>query len=106
MILAERAGHALDGVLARARPHSQLRQQRIVVYGNREAFMDARIETNARTRGLSQARDLSGRREETLVGIFRIDPALDSSAAPDNILLSELERLACGDADLQLDQIE
>src|SRR5262249_34194065 len=106
MIFTERAGHALDGLLAPAGPHGQLRQQRIVVHGNREALIDARIETNAGTRGLGHARNLSGRREEILVRIFRVDTALDSSATPGNILLSELERLAGGDADLQLDQIE
>ena len=47
-----------------------------------------------------------GRRAKIVVGIFGIDPALDRVAAEDDVFLAKRQRLAGGDLDLLLDQID
>ena len=47
-----------------------------------------------------------GRRAKIVVGVFGVDPALDRMAADDDVLLAERQRLAGGDPDLLLDQVD
>ena len=47
----------------------------------------------------------AGLRHEIVSGIFRAQPHFDRMAGEFNVVLSESQRFAAGDAQLQLDQI-
>src|SRR5688572_23564917 len=71
------ADHAVDRSAAGLGPNSKFRQKRIVVHRNGPPFVDARIQPDARPGGQVERGYTSGRREEILFGILRIEPAFD-----------------------------
>ena len=50
--------------------------------------------------------DLAGRGLEIPLGVFGVDAALDGRAAVDDVFLLPRQRLAGGDANLPLDQVD
>ena len=56
--------------------------------------------------GVRRERIVPGRREEIIFGIFRVEAAFDGVAGKRDVVLREGKRLARGDANLQLYQIE
>ena len=55
--------------------------------------------------GRAQAEDASGARQEALVGVFGVDPALDGMAPLREVFLAEGQGLSLGDADLELHEV-
>ena len=56
--------------------------------------------------GTRRVGDPARRGAKVVVGVFGVDPALDRMAADDDVLLAEGQRLAGGDPDLLLDQVD
>ena len=52
------------------------------------------------------SRDQAGARLKVAVGVLGVDAALDRRAAADDVVLLERQRLAGGDANLRLDQVD
>ena len=84
----------------------QLGQQRIVVRRHAVAGDDVGVEAHAGAAGHLPARDQAGRGAEVGGGVFGVDAALDGRALVDDVGLVETQRLAGGDADLLLHQVD
>ncbi len=105
-ILVQRAQHAVDGRLARGRVGDELGEHGVVVERNAPALVDGAVFAQAGAAGLDELGDPAGRREEVVVRIFGVDAALDGVAAQLDILLRDGQRLAFGDGELQMDEVE
>ena len=105
--LFDRAQHAPSRAFAIGRPHDELGDEVVVVLGDRVARDVPGVEAHARTRRLIKARDGAGRRNElTVGGIFGVDAHFDRVTVVGDVVLGEVERLAGGDAQLPLDEVE
>src|SRR5436305_1344424 len=70
------------------------------------AASDPALARDSRARGLREGQDVAGRGEEAVGRIFSVDAALHRVAADGQVLLLEGQRLAGGDADLELHQVD
>ena len=70
------------------------------------AGADARVDAHARPRRLAVDAHGAGRRQEAGRGILGVQPRLDRMAARHELLLSQRQRLAGGDAQLLLDEVD
>ena len=79
---ARSAAEARDNrSVARLGRRDQLREQRVVVDGDRAAFVDAGVDADARARPARDRAAAAGLRQEILRRIFGVDAALDRVAA-------------------------
>ena len=95
--------------LAVAAPHDQLADQVVVVLADLVATLVAGVEANAEPVGWQQLGDRAGRRQELAAGgILGVDADLDRVAvtARRDLVLGHRQRLAGGDADLPLDEVD
>ena len=81
LVLGDRAAHAQDRVLTAVAPDHELGEQGVVVDRHLVALVDAAVVAHAGPAGEPEGRDPAGAREEALVGILGVDPALDGVAA-------------------------
>src|SRR5436305_10243592 len=95
----ERAAHARNRNLARARVDDELGYQRIVVRRDDVACVGRRVEADARPARRVVARNQSGRRRER-PRVFGVDAALDCVAVEDHVRLLVPERVPFGDENL------
>ncbi len=92
---------------SRERPDDdQLGEQRVVVDGDRAPLGDAGVDTDPGPGRLPVAKQGPGLRQETARRILGVDTTLDGVAALRQILLAPRQRLAGGDRELGLDQVD
>ena len=65
-----------------------------------------RVDADARAAGKHDRRERAGRRREIVLGIFGVDAHFDRVPVRLQVVLREAERLAGGDANLLLDQVD
>ena len=105
--LAQGAEHAPARVLSVASPDDELGDEVVVVLADGVAFVVARIDTRAEPVGPAKARDRSRRRQEPAPRrVLGVDAALDGVAPPHDVVLPDRQRVARGDEQLHLDEIE
>ena len=83
-----------------------LGDHRVVVRRDLLALADARVDAHALALGCSPGDDRPRRREEPAVRRLGVDARLDGMPVEPHLLLRERERLACGDAELLLDEVD
>jgi len=104
--LFEGAAEAGDGFFAAVAPGDEFGEERIVVVGDSPAVVDAVVEADARA-GRNLAREnFSGGWEEIVVGIFGVETNFHGVAARGDGFPCEWEAMACGDGDLEFDEVE
>ena len=96
---------------ARRRPGAELGDHRIVEDRNLRALGDAGVVADdgvagATLRRRPVARQPADRGQEVAERVFGIEPALDRPAVQPNVVLRDRQRLAGGDADHLLDQVD
>ena len=112
-------GHALDAGLLEGSehapacglpvlgPHDELGHQVVVVLAHGVPGRVPRVEPDARTRGLVEARDEPRRRHEATPGrVLGVDADLDRVPEAPDVLLAQPERLPGCDPDLPGDEVE
>ena len=104
--LEQRAMHALDGSFSRRRVDDQLREHRIVEQPDLAPDLDAAVPPHARAARQMQIRDAARRRKEAVRRILARDAALDRPSARHDVLLTERQLLARGDANLPLHEVD
>src|SRR5262249_60010728 len=67
---------------------------------------DARVDPDARAGRLDEVEDPSRRRAVVVIGVLRVEPALQAVAEPPDVLLAEGEPGARGDLDLEAHEVE
>jgi hypothetical protein len=95
-----------DGLVARARIADQLGHQRVVVAGDLPAGRRPRVDAHAGALRGAPGGDAPRGRGEALPGVLGVDARLDGVAAQAHIVLVQAQRLAGGDAQLLVDQID
>ena len=105
-VALERPEHARDGRFAVFAVGHQLRQDGVVLHGHLKSGVDAAVVPDARPGGFLHEHDGSGRREESLLRVFRVDAALDGMTPPADLLLGEVQGEAGGDLDLAPDDVD
>lgn len=96
-----------DRDVPRRRPRDHFCEQRIVIGRDRIAFAIAGVDAQAAGfRRQPPGRDPPDRRHEVLGRIFRVDARLDRVAIEADLVLLQRQRLAEGDAQLPLDEVD
>ncbi len=103
---AQRLGQAAERLRAIRPVDDQLRQQRVVIGRDGIAGPKAGIDADVVSGRLAPQPDRSRRRQETLVGVLGIDARLDGVAMHRDLVLAQRQRLAHGDAQLPLHEVE
>ena len=104
----QRLAHAGDRLVACRAVADQLGDHRVVVHRHFAALVDAGIDAHL-SRNLRRRDELDeppAGRQEAAQRILGVDAALDRPAGALDVLLRELQPLAGGDADHQLDEVE
>src|SRR5260370_28064160 len=104
-VFIERAPNSIDGLGARASPHGEFRNHRVVVDRDFVAGDDATVVANSRAAGRAQECNLPRRREKSVFRIFGVDATFDRSPTPTHIFLPERQDRAGRDVDLLAHQI-
>ncbi len=99
------AFHPLNGLIAISAVNDDLCDERIVVRKNLTVGMSRRIDSHAGASGQMEGIDFSRRRHES-IGVFSIDSTFDTRTIKGDILLGEANRLAAGNLNLLLHQID
>ena len=122
----QRHTHPLDRALTSGCPRAQLRDHRVVIHADLAALIDAGIIANGRLACgrvilpfaiVQQRTSRNFRRwaiagqtpdggQEAAIGVFGIEAVLDGPAVDLNVVLRDAQRLAIGDADHLLHQID
>src|SRR5262249_27865427 len=68
--------------------------------------LDARVDADARARGLVVGADVAGGRHEAGAGVLGVDAALEGVAAQDQVFLAQPQRLARGYLDLRAHEVD
>jgi hypothetical protein len=105
-VFAERPLHPGDRLLPVLPPGDQLRDDRVVVDGDLEPLEDPRVVSDAGAARSPKGGDTSGARHEVVVGVLRIDAALDRVPGLLYLLLPDGEWMAGRDPDLLLDDVD
>ncbi len=107
LVFGERAAHALNRVLARVAPGDQLRDQRIVEDRDLAALVGAAVVAHTGSLRNAQSLDPPRRRQEAVVGVFRVDAAFDGvRLRVEQRVRIQVEPLASRDANLPLHQVD
>ena len=95
-----------DRLLARRARRDDLGEQRVVVHRHVAAFLDARVDANARHARFAVEQDAPGLRQEAARGIFRVHPRLDGVAPLCDARGRPRQRLVRGDEQLRPHEID
>ncbi len=106
MVVGQGAAHTGDRAAAILAPGHQLGQQRVVVLGIAIARAYSAIDTHAKAGWLDIITNRAKRWAESGGWVLGVDAALDRMATRAQLLLRDPERLALGDAQLRLHQID
>ena len=106
LVLGERAQHARRGLLAVGVPDDELGHHRVVHRRDLAARAHPGVHAHAGSARLDVGPDPAGRRRELLRRVLGVDAALDRVAAQDDVVLRERQRLAGGDPDARLDDVD
>ena len=101
-------GKSITGGIAVFAPCDHLANQTVVVGWNLVASLDMGIDSHvliAAERDVPSFDD-AGAWSKSVCGILRVDSTLDRVAAEPDVFLREPERLAAGDPNLRLDEID
>ena len=102
----ERAVSRRSAVARSGAVRDDLGEHRVVRRADLAAGADARVDADARPRGLAVDVHGAGRRQEAGGRVLGVEARLDGMAARHELLLSQRERLAGGDAQLLLDEVD
>ena len=105
-VFVESTAETGNGFFAGVAPGDEFAEERIIFVGNGPAFVDAFVEANAGTAGGVEGKNLSGRGEEIVVGIFGIEAHFHGVSARRDGFPGEREAMAGGDGDLEFDKVE
>ena len=107
LVAVQRIAHGGDGRSAVRPVGDQLRDHGVVEDGDLRALFHARVDAyGSAFLRLPVAYEPPRGRHEAAGRVFRIDTAFKRPAVPPNILLNQSERLAGGDTELLLHQVE
>ncbi len=106
LVLAERPQHPGGRLLPVGVPDDQLGDHRVVHRRDLRARTDARVDAHTGPGRLAVGADRARRRREVLARVLGVDPALDRVAAQLEIILGDRQRLAGGDPDPLLDDVD
>src|SRR3990172_11064824 len=101
----ERPNHPGDGLLPGVAQDDHLGYQGVIEGRDRTTRIQMSVNPHARPSRQPEVEDLAGRGDEGF-RIFCIDAALDAMAPKKDIVLAQRQRLAGGDTDLSLDQVD
>ena len=104
--VGECAVESVEGLRAIGAVRDHLGDHRVVVGGDLEALVDARVDSHALARRGTPREHRTRGREETAVRRLRIDAGLDRVPLQPDLLLREGERLAGGDPKLLLHEVD
>src|SRR3989454_583769 len=105
-VLAEGAQHAVDRFISVVTPCHQLGEDRVVVGGDLEALVHARVVANADPARHAEHGDAAWGGEEAVLRVLGVDAALDRPAALNDVRLREAQRPPGRDLDLRLHEID
>jgi hypothetical protein len=105
-VLVERTVHLVHGVAPVGAVGDELGHHRVVVARDGVAGVGVAVESHTTAAGRVVHLDLAGAGAEVIPRILGVDAALDGVAAELDVALRELQRLAHGDKNLLLDEVD
>ncbi|EXI74567.1 MAG: hypothetical protein AW07_01798 [Candidatus Accumulibacter sp. SK-11] len=105
-VIGQRLPHPSERGVPVDVPDDQLGDHRIIEWGDLVTLLDSRVDPHVEALGRAcQMQQATGRWQELLVWVLGVDPRLERMSANVELILSQRQVLAAGDAQLPLDEV-